>query len=609
MDRLANPMVARQTVAVPSEPEPIQEPARPASTASRAATPKPKLAEPDQTVRQTLESVILALIFAFTFRAFVIEPFRIPTGSMAPTLLGEHLRVVDPLTGYRFTVDPPAWAREERVEVPGGTAKVTRNRITVPNDDYPEPLTVISPMTGMPIEVPRGAAVHAGDRILVHKFDTAFHHPSRWDVIVFKSPQREPGPKVNFIKRLVGLPNESLALFEGDVYVRPEGEREFMLSSKVDPEQNRRWESVQRSLFQPVFDTRYTPSPEALRQAPEGYRFLQPWRTRQGDWYEPWPGKFGLIPTSHSTPGKDQPEAPWNEIRFDFDRVEPDPHDGTLRRYPYNQFKLRSLPTQPIKDLRVAVNWEPGDVNSRLRLNLGAQIETSAMLTLSLEVDADHRITLLAQQDQSEPRVLADLEGRRATTRPREVEWWWVDGEALIWINRKLKLRWRMAEAHLALSHAKTRVMPPEHPPLSIELQGPGSLLHRMIVERDVYYGIRRDGNYPSRARGAAYRDGTSEPPVTMGPDQFFVLGDNPPMSEDSRYWTTVDPWISATDFPQPLASREERVFQSPDHGVGIIPGRLIVGQAFVVYFPAPLGWSHDAAGWSPNFGDIRLIR
>ena len=55
---------------------------------------------------------------------------------------------------------------------------------------------------------------------MVSKFTYALGDPERWDVIVFKYPGN---PKQNYIKRLVGLPNETLTLRHGDVYVRPTG--------------------------------------------------------------------------------------------------------------------------------------------------------------------------------------------------------------------------------------------------------------------------------------------------------------------------------------------------------------------------------------------------
>ena len=43
-------------------------------------------------IATTLEWLITAFILAFVFRAFVMEAFRIPTGSMADTLKGAHFQ-------------------------------------------------------------------------------------------------------------------------------------------------------------------------------------------------------------------------------------------------------------------------------------------------------------------------------------------------------------------------------------------------------------------------------------------------------------------------------------------------------------------------------------
>ena len=59
-------------------------------------------------------------------------------------------------------------------------------------------------------ETTRGtpAESYNGDRIIVGKFAYEFSDPERWDVIVFKFPGNA---NMNYIKRLVGLPNERIA--------------------------------------------------------------------------------------------------------------------------------------------------------------------------------------------------------------------------------------------------------------------------------------------------------------------------------------------------------------------------------------------------------------
>ena len=57
----------------------------------------------------------------------------------------------------------------------------------------------------------------SGDRILVSKFVYDLPTPQRWDVIVFKYPFNA---KQNYIKRLVGLPNEQILIRHGDVFIK-----------------------------------------------------------------------------------------------------------------------------------------------------------------------------------------------------------------------------------------------------------------------------------------------------------------------------------------------------------------------------------------------------
>src|SRR5690349_15745307 len=59
----------------------------------------------DGSIKETIEAILVAFILAFIFRGFVVEAFVIPTGSMAPTLLGAHMRFVCDDCGYQFDVN------------------------------------------------------------------------------------------------------------------------------------------------------------------------------------------------------------------------------------------------------------------------------------------------------------------------------------------------------------------------------------------------------------------------------------------------------------------------------------------------------------------------
>ena len=95
-----------------------------------------------------------------------------------------------------------------------------------------------------------------GDRILVLKYLYAIMEPHHWDVIVFKEPQEAQD---NYIKRLIGLPGETVQIIGGDVYINPKGKpdaRDAVISRKP--------EELQQSLWQLVYDNSYYPVDEGV---------------------------------------------------------------------------------------------------------------------------------------------------------------------------------------------------------------------------------------------------------------------------------------------------------------------------------------------------------
>src|SRR6185312_11414676 len=150
--------------------------------------------------RETVESVAMAVILALLFRGYVAEAFVIPTGSMAPTLVGRHKDIFCPKCGVQYQVSGSDEQREERItgdQVYSTTCPVCR---------YSHWLD--------PIRHPNEGSF-SGDRIIVGKFSYDFSEPKRWDVIVFKFP----GNAVqNYIKRLTGLPGERVRIVGGNLY-------------------------------------------------------------------------------------------------------------------------------------------------------------------------------------------------------------------------------------------------------------------------------------------------------------------------------------------------------------------------------------------------------
>ena len=96
-----------------------------------------------QVIREYAESIAIALVLALIIRAFIVQAFKIPTGSMEPTLI-------------------------------------------------------------------------VGDKIFVNKFIYRFKPIERGDIIVFKSPEDK---KKDFIKRLIGKPQETLQIIDGKILI------------------------------------------------------------------------------------------------------------------------------------------------------------------------------------------------------------------------------------------------------------------------------------------------------------------------------------------------------------------------------------------------------
>lgn len=156
--------------------------------------------------RETVESIVVAVILAFLFRAFVAEAFVIPTGSMAPTLYGRNKDVVCFQCGYSYAAG--ASAENDRYDLGYHTERPRVAAMHCPICRVRMPVSPTDP----------NHATFTGDRILVSKFSYDLFNPARFDVIVFKYPGNA---KQNYIKRLIGLPNEALIIEGGNIYTAP----------------------------------------------------------------------------------------------------------------------------------------------------------------------------------------------------------------------------------------------------------------------------------------------------------------------------------------------------------------------------------------------------
>jgi len=186
-------------------------------------------------VRELVESVVVAFVLAFLFRTFEAEAFVIPTGSMAPTLMGRHRDVRCAKCGFPYQVNASS-------EVDARTNQLTGQEVvsgTCPNCRFTMDIGPGNPQRG-------SYPSYKGDRIIVTKFPYQFGEPDRWDVAVFKYPG---GAKTNYIKRMVGTPNETLYIRHGDLLTRPDNKEEAAIAQK-SPEKI-------LAMMQTVYDNDY----------------------------------------------------------------------------------------------------------------------------------------------------------------------------------------------------------------------------------------------------------------------------------------------------------------------------------------------------------------
>ena len=140
-------------------------------------------------LRQTVELLVLLCLCVLLVRTFAAEAYVVPTGSMAPTLLGLHREVVCSNCSFTFVVGIDEEGQAGRSVCPNcGERKLDG----APTFDC------------------------GGDRVLVQKFLYDVRPPKRWEVSVFHFPGE---PSQAYVKRVVGLPGESIKISDGDIYV------------------------------------------------------------------------------------------------------------------------------------------------------------------------------------------------------------------------------------------------------------------------------------------------------------------------------------------------------------------------------------------------------
>jgi signal peptidase I len=569
--------------------------ARQSAGAATAATISPKKfaasKEPrESSVKETIESILVAFILAFVFRAFVVEAFVIPTGSMAPTLLGAHMRFRCNDCGYAFAANFSPDQQGDDLYIPPRSPYTYR--VFCPNCGYRLPqVDPDSPDNGT--EKPQ---VHYGDRILVLKYLYLFEDPQRWDVVVFKSPDiRVSGDRgysatastyqQNYIKRLVGKPNESVMLLDGDVYIGQPGQEPENFTIQTKPRY------VQDALWRVIYDNDYVPR-KLMRN--DGSKWEQPWRVRDAS-ASGW--TIGDAPTPVGRTFRFNNAAGESTICFDRN-ANPIAERAAQEPKPYAFTDWLAYDVEHgvehnnVHDLKLSFVYQrsAGDGPLRAKVTTGEGNRKHEFVAVISGVDAQ----LIHRSAAGEARIGQAMPLSKGD-RPLRVELTNVDYEVTLRVDgmevaRTTSNDYKPDVPRLLADYAGQ--VPQPLPTVEITAANQTAALSHVGLWRDIYYINRQ---IPGGS-GWLYWGTPAKLPdsiMRLGADEFFVLGDNSLISGDARYWHVP------IDLPADQLSVQS----------GRVPARFMLGRAFFVYWPAGFRPASRLPGLAPDFGDMRFIR
>jgi len=189
---------------------------------------------PQAVLRENIEVIIVALAVAMAFRTYFVQPFKIPTSSMYPTLAGIHYieKERKAFSDY-FPFNLVKWAvfGQTYIEVKAQSTGLvnisqTKEGIVINvggivHNIHPN----MSLHVGQNDTVLRGQVLAsgmkvAGDHIFVNKVKWNFMKPERGEIMVFKTDGiRQIRQNEHYVKRMVGLPEETVGITPPFLYI------------------------------------------------------------------------------------------------------------------------------------------------------------------------------------------------------------------------------------------------------------------------------------------------------------------------------------------------------------------------------------------------------
>ncbi len=498
-------------------------------------------------LRTAIELAACLVILVSLFRTYLAGGYMIETGSMAPCLLGKHRPVICPSCHFPFAVE--------------GTG--TAARAVCPNCGE----------DGISVE---GLPENDGDHLLVHRGMYELRAPRRWEVIVFQNPNK---PRQAYVKRLVGMPGESVQIKGGDIYV----------SDEIQVKDY----ATQRGLRIPVYDHDFRPpdddpdwQPRWVIDHNEGhwratggkFRYLpdkQP-ASDQLEWvhYRHWIRQGGFHATS--VPLANWPES-LEHLQGGFSPLRYDADAQTLVCRGALPLKLRdqliaglgdSESRKAIEKLYEASHIAPVADNYGYnwgRDGQGRHEVRDLMLSADVQLsDGQGQFVLAITDGSAEFQCVFDRETQKVTlvemrsgrtlrtaalsdvmySRPMRAEVSLMDRQVLLALDGKLAFEpWRYP--------APSERGPTPWIPMRFGARGAAVEINSLKLFRDVYY---------SDDVGRRAIDG----PAQLKSNEYFVLGDNSPVSKDSRSWTETTVLTNELLLGKPLVvhlpSRKKRI-------------------------------------------------
>ena len=390
--------------------------------------------------------------------------------------------------------------------------------------DHDDATLAACPNCGEKFTIPTSPQVLAGDRVLIDRTAFQVRRPLRWEVVAF---QRSNGGEDLTVKRVVGLPGERIEIKDGDVYANGQIQRKTLRQ--------------QRALRILVHDDDFAGAAPRWRPQDAGSN----WVRQHGRLVhaENTGEDIGWLVYNHASPASDNNLAPGRVTDYGF----------------YNRGRMqRNEAIHPMAD--VAMSFRVAEIHGRGLFWLQA---TDGRDIFMVRIDPGERKFTVAKNHQAQAIAAGNLPG---SLRGQTIEVSLFDRQFLL----------SVAGRTLVTENIDIPGAPPvAEQPLAIGAEGLGVVVDRLRVYRDIYY------TEPSFAASGPRLTGAGASSWVVGADEYFVLGDNSPISEDSRTWT------------------EHR----------FVNLKSFVGKPFLVIFPSreiPLG------GWRirvPDFTRIRYIR